>query len=117
MRTESKLSYPFTWSRKFSTQAIFSKISQDSPRINVQLNPFYVSGFADAEASFIVTGFKRPARDSKIGWGVRAQFQIVLHCRDLPLLEKIQTFFGVSELYWNRKLEIRHPFVYPLLKK
>lgn len=25
---------------------------------------------------------------------MRAQFQIVLHCRDLPLLEKIQTFFG-----------------------
>ena len=25
---------------------------------------------------------------------MRAQFQIVLHTRDLPLLEKIQTFFG-----------------------
>ena len=95
-KTENNLSYPFTLSKKFSTQATFSMV----PRIhelaptNVQLNPFYITGFVDGEGSFMVALYKRPARDSKIGWGVRAQFQIVLHARDLPLLKKIQTFFG-----------------------
>lgn len=94
-KTENKLTYPFTLSKKFSTQtATNSIIKRNSLNMAVKLNPYYITGFADGEGSFIVTLYKRPARDSKIGWGVRAQFQIVLHTRDLPLLKKIPTFFG-----------------------
>lgn len=83
-RVENKLSYPFILSKKFSTQATFSIVSSDSRSLNVQLNPYYLTGFVDGEGCFIVSIYKRSAKDSKTGWGVRAQFQMVLHKRDLP---------------------------------
>ena len=57
-----------------------------------KLNPFYVTGFTDAEGSFIISLSKRS--DSRIGWSVRAHFQIVINHRDLMLLKSIQNFFG-----------------------
>jgi hypothetical protein len=58
---------------------------------NQQLNPNFVSGFVDAEGSFVIS----ITRKSKgIKWAVRARFNIHLHSKDLPLLRRIQTFFG-----------------------
>lgn len=74
-RTESNLNYPFTLKRKFSSTAAFSSLYRDYG--NIPLNPFYITGFCDAESSFIISLSKRP--DSRVGWSVRAHFQIVLH--------------------------------------
>ena len=56
------------------------------------LNPYFVTGFTDAEGSFIVTIRKRPK--SKLGWGIEAVYTIVLHLKDKAILELIQKYFG-----------------------
>lgn len=58
----------------------------------LSLNPYFVTGFVDAEGSFIVTIRKRPK--SKLGWGIEAVFTIVLHSKDKAILELIQKFCG-----------------------
>ena len=56
-----------------------------------KLNPYFVTGLADAESSFIVSIQKNERY--KIGWRVLAAFQIGLHERDLALLLQLQEFF------------------------
>lgn len=59
---------------------------------NEILNPYFVTGFTDAEGSFSVTIYP----DSKMKSGVRvnARFKIGLNERDLYLLVQIKKFFG-----------------------
>jgi len=54
-----------------------------------KVNPNYVTGFCDAESSFIIDMFKQGKK-----WRLAARFKINLHSVDLPLLYKIQAFFG-----------------------
>lgn len=73
-----------------------------------RLHPEYVSGFIDAEGNFYVGVFKE-AR-SNTGYSVKLGFQIGLHRKDLPLLEKIQEFFGegiISKDGENLKYQVR----------
>ena len=59
------------------------------------LNPWFLTGFWDAESNFTVRITK--SNSVKVGWTVQPVFQIDLHKRDLNLLEKIRTFLGVGE--------------------
>jgi len=61
------------------------------------LDPFFILGFTDAEGSFYIAINRN--NNTKIGWKVQAVFSITLHKRDLPLLKKIQTFFGIGKIY------------------
>jgi hypothetical protein len=54
---------------------------------NSKLNPWFISGFTDAEASFII---KIAQTTSRLGWSVKPAYVIHLHKRDLELLKKIQ---------------------------
>jgi NADH:ubiquinone oxidoreductase subunit K len=56
------------------------------------LHPLFVSGFTDAEGSFVVTILKKAGY--KTGWAIQARFQIKLHETDRALLVLIQKFFG-----------------------
>jgi hypothetical protein len=67
----------------------FSTLCSDQ---NVQLNPYWVTGFTDAEGTFTVVIDKFPKRT--LGWRIQSKFQISLHVRDLLLLLQIQQFFG-----------------------
>lgn len=58
----------------------------------IVLSPSFISGFSDAEGSFVVTILKNPRY--KIGWNVQARFQIKLHDKDRALLLLIQNYFG-----------------------
>jgi len=58
----------------------------------LSLNPYFVTGFTDAEGSFMVIIRKKPK--SQLGWGIEAVFSIVLHLKDKAILELIQQFFG-----------------------
>ena len=51
----------------------------------------FISGFSDAEGSFVVTILKNPRY--KTGWNVQARFQIKLHEKDRALLLLIQNYF------------------------
>lgn len=50
-----------------------------------KLNPFYISGLADGESSFVVSIRKNP--ELKAGWMVALSFEMQLHKRDKGLLE------------------------------
>ena len=77
----------------------FSTISENPS----QLNPYFVTGFSDAEASFQVLVFKNQNSISRSaeGWSVRSVFTIGLHSRDLALLLRIKSFFGCGIIIKN----------------
>ena len=56
---------------------------------SARLDPDFVTGFTDGEAFFSIGLTKRSN-----GWVPSAMFGIHLHTKDLPLLYKIQSFFG-----------------------
>lgn len=58
----------------------------------VTLNPYFITGFTDAEGSFTVSIY--PDERMSTGIRVNAEFKIGLNERDLDLLLKIQKFFG-----------------------
>jgi hypothetical protein len=57
-----------------------------------KLDPWFVTGFVDAEGSFSITVIKDPRY--KAGYRVEALFSISLHKKDVRILELIQAFFG-----------------------
>lgn len=73
-----------------------SKVSQQCKH-NLIINPTFVSGFVDGEGSFIINISKN--NNLKTGWNVQLFFQINLHSKDLAILEKIQSFFGVGNIH------------------
>lgn len=75
-------------------------IINDKKDSSAILNPYWVTGFSDAESSFSIRIYKDNTR--KLGWGVKPIFSIELHNRDLLLLKRIQTFFGVGSIYKHR---------------
>jgi hypothetical protein len=60
------------------------------------LDPWFIVGFSDGEASFFVSIFKN--KEYRLRWQVQAIFSITLHAKDLPLLKQIQSFFGVGTI-------------------
>lgn len=56
---------------------------------NKHINPWFITGFTDAEGSFMIHLEK-----TKDKWRVRPTFQIKLDIRDLSLLESIKTYFN-----------------------
>nr|YP_009568431.1 LAGLIDADG endonuclease [Drechslerella brochopaga]QBL02513.1 LAGLIDADG endonuclease [Drechslerella brochopaga] len=59
-----------------------------------KLNPWFVTGFSDAECSFIIR--IRKNLKYKTDWSIELRFQIGLHKKDKLLLEKLQSYFGVG---------------------
>jgi hypothetical protein len=61
-----------------------------------KLNPWFFTGFCDAESSFSI--LVQPNNDLKTKWRVRAIFSITLHVKDKVILEDIKNFFGVGTI-------------------
>ena len=61
-----------------------------------KINPWFITGLADGESSFIV-GVVRNI-NYKTGWNIKARFQIALHNKDIDLLLQIQNYFGVGKI-------------------
>jgi hypothetical protein len=60
--------------------------------LNVQLNPWFITGLSDSEGTFTIIIDKVIKR--KMGWRVQAKYQMGLHIKDLALLLKVLQFFG-----------------------
>ena len=75
--------------------------------LNLPLNPNWITGFTDAEGSFIISITRSENR--AIRWRVTPIFSIELHGKDLHLLSKIQSFFGVGN---NTTINKNGPVVY-----
>jgi len=68
----------------------------------LSLNPWFITGFCDAESSFQIHVNKRSA--NKLGWRVYGRFDISLHKKDLPLLLLIQSYFnGIGSIVIDEK--------------
>lgn len=66
--------------------------TNNSSKNKYAMDPWFVTGFADAEGTFIVP--IRQKSDFKQGWEVLSEFKIGLHRKDLSLLEAIKAFWG-----------------------
>lgn len=73
-----------------------SEVSTNLPDNNL-LNPWFISGFTDAEGSFVISIVKDPL--TRTGWNIQLRFKIDLHEKDLPILEGFKTYFeGAGEI-------------------
>ena len=75
-----------------SSQLGLYKKNYSTLKIYPNLNPYFVTGFLDAESTFNISIQKD--KEYKVGWQVRPKFSISLHSRDLNLLMQLQEFFG-----------------------
>lgn len=62
-----------------------------------RLNPWFITGFTDAEGSFLLLLSK--SNHVNVGWVIYSRFQIGLHKKDKVLLEEIKIYFGVGKVY------------------
>ena len=63
---------------------------------NVNLNPYWISGFVSAKGNFDV---RIPSTNSKLGYRVQLRFIISQHKRDLILMQKIVEYLGSGKIY------------------
>ncbi len=69
---------------------------------NTKLNPWFVTGFCDAEACFSVSIYVDKRTKKRVNWLVKPSFQISLNSKDIDLLLQLQTFFGCGNIV-NKK--------------
>jgi hypothetical protein len=62
--------------------------------------PWFISGFTDAEGCFLIIVRKAPK--NKMAWGIEVNFRINLHKKDINLLKLIQSYFGVGRIGKDR---------------
>lgn len=69
---------------------------------NIQaLDPYYITGFSDAEGSFQIGIYSNDK--FKSGYNFIPSFSIHLHAKDRALLDNIQLFFGVGKVHNSSK--------------
>jgi LAGLIDADG endonuclease len=107
-------------------------IEQDQQGLQEQtnkLNPWFVTGFTDAEGCFLIN--VRPNSKMKSGYSVELVFKIALHSRDSVLVKDLLKFFGVGTVtnrgpdciqYWAGSIKdlqiiINHFDAYPLISQ
>ena len=73
------------------TRGSLVKYSNYTTMSNFKLKPWWITGFIDAEGSFVVTILK--SKDRKHGRAVRHKLSVGLHLKDVGLLKEIQKFF------------------------
>lgn len=86
-----RIKAPSNQVRQYSTQSPVLCASTQ----NVQpkgLNPWLITGFIDAEGSFIISIVKDP--NIRTGWNILVKFKISLHKKDLSILAGLKSYFG-----------------------
>jgi len=71
---------------------LLNKVRYISQKFSSDLDPNFITGFTDAEGSFMI--FVSKSSENRIGWSVGARFEISLHIRDEDLLNRIRTYFN-----------------------
>lgn len=69
----------------------------EQPLHKSEINPWFLTGFADAEGCFLVSIYKN--NKLRTGWTVQTGFQIELSQKDKVLLKRIQACLGVGNTY------------------
>ena len=71
-----------------------------------KLEPWFVTGFTDAEGCFGFYLYKTAY--SKTGWSISLVFQISLHEKDKNILEQIQNYFGVGGITGHGSTSLKY---------
>jgi hypothetical protein len=74
----------------------YSILTANKTQIQLTINPWFLTGFSDGEACFMINIYKSHKHEA--GWGARATFQIGLHKKDLPILNNIKDYLGVGNI-------------------
>ncbi len=82
----NKINYYSNSSNSYSPYASASTLSI------TPLHPYFVTGFSDAESSFIILILNEPKNITN--WTVKTRFTIGLHKKDTEILELIKSYFG-----------------------
>ena len=86
-----------TFSISGFTEGADASIQLENNQSNsIPLNPYWVTGFSDREATFKISILK--SKDKALGWKVTPIFAIKLGGNDLELLGRIKSFFGVGNI-------------------
>ncbi len=113
--------------KRFYSNIIINKsdfLNTESP-----VDPWFLTGFSDGEASFII--YIQKTNNTKIGWASWVAFEINLDGKDLSILKDIKSYLGVGKInqksngtcvYYIRSIEeiatlIDHFDKYPLITK
>ena len=72
----------------------------------LSIHPWALTGFIDGEGSFIISISKH--NSNKVGWQVKLEFWLSLHKGDLAILESIQCFLGVGNIFNHPTKKIIH---------
>nr|QBM31520.1 hypothetical protein [Arthrobotrys musiformis]QBM31596.1 hypothetical protein [Arthrobotrys musiformis] len=72
----------------------FSSMTTSQNEKKIILDPWFLSGFSDAEGCFTIVIIKN--KELNLGWAVKPKFQINLHEKDKALLSYIQNSLGVG---------------------
>lgn len=67
---------------------------------NQNLDPYYITGFADAEGCFQINISKNDKY--RTGFNIIPFFSIHLHVKDIALLNNIQSYFGVGIVHEDK---------------
>ena len=81
--------------RSYSTSSINDVRGENNH--DLIIDPHFLTGFADAESSFVLSITK--SNNVPSGWVIKPRFQIHLHKKDLFVLEAIQNLLGVGKIY------------------
>lgn len=68
------------------------------------IHPQFITGFSDAEASFLITFIK--SKKSITGYYIQLSFQMGLHSKDRFMLELIKSYFGVGSIFFKRSKDL-----------
>lgn len=81
---------------KMADSKRFYSTYNDQPNLlnnnNLILDPWFITGFIDAEGSFVCS--LRERESSVTGWKIQPLFAIALHKKDITILRSIQSYFG-----------------------
>lgn len=75
-------------------KVLYSSTASLLNTIEPEFSPYWITGFADAESSFSLKLSRKSS--SRSGWHIIPEFRIELHSRDILLLRKIQSYFGIG---------------------
>jgi LAGLIDADG endonuclease len=74
--------------------SIVNPVSTESKNsLSPQVQPHWVTGFTDAEGSFIISVYKRSDSNN---WQIKPSFELGLHSKDISILHELKIFFGVG---------------------
>ena len=91
---------------KILTSQLVNKRDYSTNNRGLIINPNFLTGFADAEGSFVLSITK--SNNVKSGWVIKPRFQISLHKKDLFILEAIKNYLGVGEIYTQDVASIQY---------